>query len=426
MQSPAWKRFERLAFCALTVASFFVGYQIAGRPAIDAAGRTKRANKDAERAPVAAAAPATANVRVTEHAVDAAATVPGNPDRATIYQQMITALNEPISTERWMMLAGVLQGLSSDNWRSALEALDDERKLYGKEHSDARAFLVRRAGEVVGSDAIKYFLEKKDRDAVNSALTGWASKRPTEALAWLSKQTNESERAQFAGAAIRGLAMTEPDLAISFLEQAPAADRRKYTANLVPTIVRTAGIDQTQQLVDGMLATAKSGGRLEERYVTDVFRDFAEIKVRRAYVSGNVETAIAWLDQHVGQPYVNYETVRNSAEQLAKYDPFKALAWVGTVNARAVFPPSISPVGYGTILNAWTGTVGLEPVAQWLNNNANHVAYDRLAVHYSELAMQRNPDLASQVAAGIKDPTTRTATVGKVQQAIDARARRKK
>jgi hypothetical protein len=124
---------------------------------------------------------------------------------------------------------------------------------------------------------------------------------------------------------------------------------------------------------------------------------------------------------------VNYQTVRNSAEQLAKYDPLKALDWIGSVNTRAVFPAQISPVGYGTVLSTWTSQAGLAPVGEWLKSNPNHVAYDRMAAYYADFAMQaQNPSLAMPVAAAMADPAQRTATVGKLQQAIDARARGKK
>jgi hypothetical protein len=210
--------------------------------------------------------------------------------------------------------------------------------------------------------------------------------------------------------------MAEPDLAVSFLEEAPVGDRRKYTANLVPTIVRTAGIERAEALVDGMLERAKNAGTLKESYLTEVFRDLATIKVRRAYLTGNIEAGIAWVDQHVGQPYVNYETVRNAAQQLTNYDPVKAIGWIDSVNTRAVFPASISPVGYGTILYTWANQAGVEPLAQWLSSNPDHVAYDRMAVYYSDIA-SKNPKLATQVASGIKDVRTRTATLAKIQKA---------
>lgn len=422
MPSPSRNRVTWFAACALAIASFFIGYAVASKSRVDSARAKQPPDAALRQNAVSSSSTAAARGQDAESKAAAPPATSATPSRATMHQQMIAALNEPISTERWLMLASVLQGLSADNWQGALQAFDDERRLYGKEHADARAFLVRRAGEVVGRDAIAYFLAQKDREAVTSALTGWASKRPTEALEWLAQQTNAGDRAQFTGAAIRGLAMTEPDLAISFLEQAPSADRRKYTANLVSTLVRTAGLEQTQRLVAGMIDRANSGGTLSERYMTDVFRDLAEITVRRAYVAGNVESAIAWVDQHVGQPYVNYETVRNSAGQLANHDPVQALAWLEKVNARATFPAEISPVGYGTVLYAWTGKVGLEPVGQWLAANPNHVAYDRLAMYFTEAALQRNPSLATPVAAAMKDPAARAAALTKIQQS-QSRAR---
>jgi hypothetical protein len=50
-----------------------------------------------------------------------------------------------------------------------------------------------------------------------------------------------------------------------------------------------------------------------------------------------------------------------------------------------------------------------------------------MAAYYADFAMKaQNPSLAMPVAAAMTDPAQRTATVGKLQQAIDARARGKK
>jgi hypothetical protein len=171
MHSPLRQRFERVAFCALIAGAALLGYSLGTRSSPDAKSRGARASTAA--LPVSAgngSAPAARDL--SEEAAAAAGQAVATPDRAGIYQHMIAALNEPISTERWMMLAGVLQGLSPANWRGVLQALDDERRLHGRENADARAFFVRRAGEVVGRDALTEFVALKDRDAVTSALTG--------------------------------------------------------------------------------------------------------------------------------------------------------------------------------------------------------------------------------------------------------------
>lgn len=416
MPSHPSRPLRPVLICALVALAAALGYWLGARSPRASAAASAPAPAHTNAPDAATGTPRTALSASNDPASSAAAaTRSAKPEGAAFYQQMLAALNEPISTERWLMLASVLQGLSPDNWRSAFQALDDERRLHGKEHGDARSFLVRRAGEVVGVAAIAYLLEQKDRSAVGSALTGWASKEPTAALEWLAKQS-ERDRATFAGAAIRGLSLAEPDLAIAYLEQTPLAERARYTPNLLATIERTAGLEQTQRLVDGMIDRARAAGTLDARYLTDVFRDLAEIKVRRAHVTGNVDAGIAWIDQHIGQPYVNYEAVRNSVGQLTRSDPLKALAWIDSVNTRATFPASITPVGYGTLLSTWISQAGPETVGRWLQSNPQHVAYDRMAAYYSDMAGPKNAQLAGQVAAAMKDPAARSATLAKVQR----------
>jgi hypothetical protein len=422
---PAFNRtrIERLTFLLLIAVAFFVGRRLSPPPPAER-HMTAAVLPKAERSsviPNLARGDGTVGPALVTGAVPSSGS---KVDRAKIYQQMLTALNEPISTERWMLLAGVLQGLSASNWQGGLQALDDERKLHGRDHADARAFFVRRAGEVIGLDAVAYFLETKDAGAARSALTGWASKSPADALAWLARQSGETGSAPFVGDAIRGLALVEPDLAISFLESVPMADRKKYTPGLVSTVVRTAGVEQSQKLVDDMIARAQANGALGERYLADIFRDLTDIKSRRASLSANIDPAMAWLDQHIGQPYLDGEAVRNAAGQFANQDPLKTITWLDTVNARAKFP-GFTAVGYGYVFDTWTNKSGLEPAASWLSGNPTHPSYDRIASHYVDLAVSKDPGLATKFAGTIKDPAIRTSALAQIEKARAASARKR-
>ena len=419
------KRVASLALIVLILAGFFLVRRTATKSVIE---KTPVIATQAFRAKAARSASVAADEagRAETPAVgDAAPASAAAFDPKALYQQTLKALNEPISTERWMRFASILQNLSPANWLGVLQALDDERKLHGRDHADARAFFVRRAGEVIGLDAVTYFLDAKETAAARSALTGWASKSPAEALNWLAKQSSETGHAVFVGDAIRGLALVEPDLAVSFLENVPIADRKKYTPDLVSTLVRSAGLEQAQKLVDDMITRAGAEGTLRESYLAQVFRDLAEIKAKRANISGNIEPTMDWLNQHVGQPYLDGFAMRNAAAQFANQDPLKTIAWLDDVNARAKFPP-FTAVGYGYVMDVWTSKAGLEPAAEWLSNNSTHPSYDRIASHYAGLAVAKDPNLADQVARSIKDPAIRTAALGQIQKARVAAAARKK
>lgn len=426
MLAPHRKQIGRLAMVVLIVAG---GCLLLRRMISSSSPEvTRTATQKGSAAKTAGALPAGVELETGSNNAATEAAAPATADKndpAKIHQQMIAALNEPISTERWLKLANILQGLSASNWQTIRQAFDDERKLHGRDHADARAFFVRRAGEVIGLEAVTYFLDTQDTNAARSALTGWASKSPADALAWLAKQSREIGSAVFVGDAIRGLALAEPDLAISFLESVPVAERKKYTPDLVSMLVRSAGVEQAQKLVDDMITRASSAGTLNEPYLADVFRDLTDIKAKRANVSGSIEPTMDWLNQHIGQPYLDGYAVRDAAAQFANQDPMKTIAWLDSINARAKFPP-FTAVGYGYVMDVWTNKAGLEPAATWLTNNTGHPSYDRIASHYAELAVAKDPNLANQIAGSIKDPAIRTAALTQVAKARVAQASGKK
>jgi len=248
---------------------------------------------------------------------------------------------------------------------------------------------------------------------VRTALTGWAFANPAESLAWLGKEASPSIHRQFAGAAIRGLAATEPDLAISLLEGIPLERRKNYINEVMPTIIRSSGIQQAEQLMNDILTRATAAGTIKDPYIEGLFRQFAEGKLRRAFQAGDGLQAADWVGSLVGQPYVPTGIVRMTAENLAKTDPQQALKWLDTVSANANYPPN-APIGYETVANLWARKDGPGVVSQWLGANSNHPHYDTLVSQYVAVLGDTDRKAAGQWAASIHDPKVRETTEKKL------------
>ncbi|MDO8544775.1 MAG: hypothetical protein Q7S40_30395 [Opitutaceae bacterium] len=330
-------------------------------------------------------------------------------------RELLRALREPNLTERVLLIAAVMQKLSAENWQGMLEAFAEEKNLYGRQHGDVRLLLAQRAGEVVGLDALKYFLRSEDGEATRAALTGWAIKNPVAALEWLGKEASPETRRQFIGAAIRGLALTEPDLAISELESIPIERRKNYTSRFVDSLVRSTGLDGTEALLGGMIKRATATNTLKDDYLANIFWDFAQLKIEQAYTTGDILGLANWLQAYVGQPYVNAAIVGAVVNRYARTDPLKAFQWLESYNRQNMAAGQANTVGYDFLMNAWTQKEGTEAVGRWLSQMTAHPHYDRIAQRYSGVVAAKDPASAMRWAATIKDPAIKSAAVNYIQ-----------
>lgn len=401
---------ERAIAAVLVVVSFFVGYawKQRGGPNANEAVRVDPAGP--EHAVGARAAAPTGQTDRAEAVEPRSARSPGDAVTAEdIRQQMAAGFHTPGLAERIMQVATVLRHLSPDNWRGALQAFEDARRQ-GEENPEAWAFFVRRAGEVIGKDAVTYFVGKNDLEAARSALTGWASTDPSAALLWIGREAGADTHRLIVGAAIRGLALTEPDLAVSAMEGIPIERRKNYVHEFVASVAQGAGLQQTEEIVNGILRRAGTNGHAADDYVREIFADFAEMKARRAALSGDTAGLGDWVKSHLGQPYADVSIIRGTAEQLARVDGPRALGWLDSLLAAGVGADPRVPMGYGAVLAMWAHKDGPTAVNRWLADNTNHPRYDYMVGQYAAYLAESNAAEATRLAATIKDPGWRTNT----------------
>lgn len=346
----------------------------------------------------------------------------GQVARGQLQAETAAALQTPSVPEKYFALISILQRLTSDNWREVLAGFGDERRLTGLAHSEAFEMFARRAGEVVGRDAVGHFLAVNNLASANQALMGWASKRPAEALPWLGREVESELRRSLLGAAIRGLALSEPDLAVRTLEEQPAKERGRYTGELVTSMLRAVGLDQTQGLVEGMIARAAQAGTLGEGYLKDVFRDYSLLRIQQSAASGTLRDTVSWINRHVGQPYVDHRVIAAATERLAPHNPEETFRWLEEVNTTLLRAGDQSTAGYRVLLDAWTRKEGGAAVDNWLRARTTHPHYDHLVYQYVAIVAGQDANRAGEWANSIRNASIRQGA----QQIIQSRLAKRK
>lgn len=225
---------------------------------------------------------------------------------------------------------------------------------------------------------------------------GWASKNPEAALLWLGREADAETRQNLLGGAIRGLALSEPDLAIKTLEEVPAKDRQKYTGELATSMIRAVGLERTQGLIDAMLARAAQAGSLKEPYLKSIFYDYSARRIQQSAATGNTNEAVNWLNEHVGQPYVDHQVIADAAARLARENHQETFRWLEGVNDRLLSAGDESTAGYRVWLDVWMRKDGAQAVESWLQGQASHRHYDHIAWQYAALLAGKDAKKATQ------------------------------
>jgi hypothetical protein len=327
--------------------------------------------------------------------------------KAELEAETMAALRQPSATDKYSSLMAIFKKLSPGNWRGVLEAFDQERKLTGLAHPEAFELFIRRAGEVAGKDVVGFFLSSNNMRDANSAMMGWASKSPEDALSWLGQQTSADARQKMLGGAIRGLALSEPDLAVKTLEGVPVQDRNKYTQEFVTSMVRSAGIEGAQALVETMVGHATKNGELNADYIKSVFSDYALLRLQQASATGQVASAVNWLDQYIGQPYLDKSVITSATASLARQNPQETFRWLEAVNTTMAKTGAQDSVGYRVLLDTWANKEGQPVVSSWLQTQTANPQYDQLAYQYTAILAHQGSASATQWANSIQNSATR-------------------
>lgn len=330
---------------------------------------------------------------------------------------LVDILGRVDGTDRLLEFGGLLKGLSGENWREVLGVFVEQNKLYGMQHPAEWDLFVKRAGEIVGREAVDHFAETGVLNDAKTSLESWASKDPAGAFAWLEEDANRKMRPQILGAAIRGVAQQRPDMAIDLLETLDVGDRGKYSRHLVPIFVQALGIEETSVLLDGVLERSVALGEERSEYVSTLFNQLAWRYLNNARVQGEWSVAVEMITPHARMPYLNPAYVGEFVRGFATEDPVGALNWVGGLYEGE---PDAVPngVGYWSIMDEWSKEQGIGAVNDWMSQNVEHPHFDRLAGRHAQhvYAASKDFEVAMSWVNQISDATRRQRAAGYLKQ----------
>lgn len=335
-------------------------------------------------------------------------------------KETAAALLEPSTSDRALKIAAILKKLSRENWPGIRQAFADEKRLHGRSHIAEWDLMTHRAGEVMGREAVEFLLAEDLRaqnnlGATRNALTGWAAKDPGAALEWLSREAGEDTRRKVMGAAIRGLILSEPDLAIAAFESIAPERRVAYTRDFASGLVRSVGLERAEALITGMVARSGGSDPAGNPGTNAIMKDFALIKLQTAAGKGAIEEAIAWLTPQLAQAHVDQALIVSAVEKYAWASPEKAAAWLHTYNdGRSARQQPF--LGYPVLLSTWIERSGAPAVGEWLQTQTGHRYYDRLALNYATLLAPQNSAEATRWAGTIKDPALKADALARVKR----------
>jgi len=331
-----------------------------------------------------------------------------------ISEQIVDAL-ELHGTSRFMRFAKILENLSSENWKEAMETFDAwvESHEYVDGEPPEWVYIVQQIGEVGGKDAQIYFYQKGQVQNNYRAIKGWARIDPHSAYEWLETEIDPKYRDRIWRGAFYGIVQGDPVMAVDVLGQLPVEDRAHYSDSLINDFAMVVGFDETEELFNGMLNQAESGGYLDAKYLKPMFNQYAKIKMSDLReLDGGDKKAAMWLGEHIANPYVTTSLIRETISRFAKNDHKAALDWMDSTFA----DNPEKATGYGVLVNEWAKKDGVEPVGNWLYENQDHPHYQDIVWTYSLIVAREDPVTATEWAYNITDADNRASALKSIMQ----------
>jgi hypothetical protein len=300
--------------------------------------------------------------------------------------------NDPLKSN--LMFAKLLGLLTPENAEGAIMALKELPRsfsLYNQYTLFQFAW-----GQQDGPAAAEYAqnLQGRSREySIASAMAGWATEQPQQAIAWVEQIEDLNERSQFTRGIVRGLAKTDPVLATQLAVDANTnGDRRagEYISSIAREQFR-AGIASASRWVDTL---PQENG----------LREGALLEVAESYVEQDPAVAAAWVQEYAGSGY-GARAIGEVADEWAERDPAAAVNWINTLpegdeRARA----------FREAVWEWTGSDPFA-AAEYLSQMPAGGDRDAAITSLSKRHVSSDPESAIVWAQSIGDPEIRLNTL---------------
>ncbi|MDA7597308.1 hypothetical protein N8813_00100 [bacterium] len=173
------------------------------------------------------------------------------------------------------------------------------------------------------------------------------------------------------------------------LEQLPADYRKTYSRNLLPTIIQTKGIEEASNLFDSAFARASTTEEQDSQHLKPLFES---LKNRLLGTSG-IDNKVEWAKKHVGQPYAEDSFADYAAAKMVRRDVNQVIEWVEYADQEYGLE---SPNAFKALAKNWISGHGTENLANWLNTNSRHLAWERIAEGlYSNASSMKRDEIST-------------------------------
>lgn len=320
-----------------------------------------------------------------------------NPaDALTAAESWQRALFEPDPVLRAQRIAELLGSLTPELAPSVAETFEQARQSgiqFGEEY---RLFL-RAWGKLDGATAMEYAGQKadgKNTPELLSTLAGWASASPQQARAWVEALAEGSAKEGLIYGLLDGWSMSDFASAATYAESRPRSEARdEFRKLLLQRALATGGTVAAQQWVQ----------RIPNDEHNQLYKQRAFDEVIQTMLYRDPSAAAHWIAQNAGQAFLGGSAVVDTVAKLAQSAPMEALNWMQNL-------PGISDTqrekGAVAAMNRWAEK-DPQAAGNWLVQNQEHPAYDRMAGQYAQAIAEEHPQAAREWAQSMADENAR-------------------
>jgi hypothetical protein len=312
-------------------------------------------------------------------------------------EAMLTAIRESDPVKSQLMFARLMEELTAENAPAAL-AMIRENVGGGMDGMRYMGMLAYKWGEVDPTTAMTELSKGDDRGGrmgQTIALSGWATKDPQAAMAWLAAyEGDDREKEWMANSLVNGLAKSSPEEAMKYaLTMKDEGSRARAAESIAREMIRSGGTEK---------ATAWLATITDPDMKRGAFQTVSDQLLRSDPVK-----AAEFIKQNANQDYAR-GAVASLASTLAKKDVQQGLSFAGELTGDS------QAKAYGSVISQWLDQdrgANAADAAKYVEAMPAGANKDAGARELARQAMRQDPVTAIAWATSIQDPETRGETL---------------
>ena len=334
---------------------------------------------------------------------------------STVTVSQFLSERDPLLANR--MFAELILSMDASSAGRIFEELKSRRT----QGSDEQMGLFLRAwGQLDGTAAMQAVDEfegdpRRQAGAGIAAISGWASKDPEGAKAYLDTVDSEIARGVLTQGIVSGMASTDPDGATDYVleldqlqrERVAGADTREERREWLDRGRAYAFDRQLDTIATAQINLGMSNATAwAENLPEGTIKASAFDRVADRFASEDPTGAAEWVRSHADQDYAE-RAVREVAEELGRENPEAAVRWVTDL------PESNQSRAINQSMERWTRE---DPVAagNFLQDMAPSRSRDAAVKSYANELDGSDPQMAAEWAGSIADDQMRSETLNGV------------